>query len=200
MWKFGRTWFHNHHEEFESCIEQHLGQVQTWLDQEKFDKARNDYKMGDDSMVEALRKPERLISWIALHGELAEKVMQLYTITAAALQDESFDFHPLLPDDDTDIADRVEALADWCKGFLAGFAYASVGGNRASSALSEDSSEILKDFAAIAQAGLEEREDEEESESSFMELVEYLRFATLNLFMDNLEQAGEKAADSAPIH
>ena len=53
---------------------------------------------------------------------------------------------------------------------------------------------------AIAQAGLEEREDEEESESSFMELVEYLRFATLNLFMDNLEQAGEKAADSAPIH
>ena len=136
---------------------------------------------------------------LALHGELAEKVMHLYTITAAALQDESFDFHPLLPDDDTDIADRVEALADWCKGFLAGFAYASVGGNRAS-ALSEDSSEILKDFAAIAQAGLEEREDEEESESSFMELVEYLRFATLNLFMDNLEQAGEKAADSAPIH
>ena len=49
---------------------------------------------------------------LALHGELAEKVMQLYTITAAALQDESFDFHPLLPDDDTDIADRVEALAD----------------------------------------------------------------------------------------
>jgi uncharacterized protein YgfB (UPF0149 family) len=137
---------------------------------------------------------------LTLHGELAEKVMQLYTITAATLQDETFDFYPLLPDDDTDIAARVEALADWCRGFLAGFAHPGAGGNRASSSLSEDSSEILKDFAAIAQVGLEEQEDEEESESSFMELVEYLRFATLNLFMENVEQAGGRATDPASIH
>jgi yecA family protein len=134
---------------------------------------------------------------LAPHGELAGRVMQLYTATAAALQDETFDFHPLLPADDSAIADRVEALAEWCKGFLAGFAHARGG---APPALSDDSSEILEDFAAIAQAGLEERDEEEESESSYMELVEYLRFATLNLFMDNALPESGTAASPPPIH
>ena len=133
------------------------------------------------------------------HGELAGRVMQLYTATAAALLDESFDFHPLLPADDSDIADRVEALADWCKGFLAGFAHARAGGGEPP-ALSADSSEILEDFAAIAQAGIEDRDDEEESENSYMELVEYLRFATLNLFMDNALPDSGTPANPQPIH
>ncbi|HDY81761.1 MAG TPA: hypothetical protein ENH48_02245, partial [Halieaceae bacterium] len=54
--------------------------------------------------------------------------------------------------------------------------------------LSEDSSDILKDFAAIAQAAVDEDEtedeDEDEAEDSYMELVEYLRFAVLNVYMD----------------
>ena len=154
----------------------------------------------------ASREPEYSLDGLAgaldlsVHGDLAEQVMQLYVSTIEALQDESFDFHPLLPDDDGDIADRVEALADWCRGFLAGFAHASVGDDRSAPALSEDSSEILKDFAAIAQAGLEEEDDEEDSEASYVELVEYLRFATLNLFMDNSEGTGGAATDQSPIH
>ena len=103
-------------------------------------------------------------------------------------------------DDDGDIADRVEALADWCRGFLAGFAHASVGDDRSAPALSEDSSEILKDFAAIAQAGLDDSEDREEEEGSYMELVEYLRFAALNLYMDNVEGADDASNNPAPVH
>jgi uncharacterized protein YgfB (UPF0149 family) len=137
---------------------------------------------------------------LSLHGELAELVMRLYTTTADAFQDEAFDFHPLLPEDDADIADRVEALADWCKGFLAGFAHASVGEDRSTPRLSEDSNEILKDFAAIARAGLDDSEDSEEEEGSYMELVEYLRFAALNLYMDNVEGAGDGSSRPAPIH
>jgi uncharacterized protein YgfB (UPF0149 family) len=134
------------------------------------------------------------------HGELAGRVMQLYTAAAAALLDETFDFHPLLPAEDSDIEDRVEALADWCKGFLAGFAHARAGSGKAFPALSDDSNEILEDFAAIAQSGLEDRDDEEESESSYMELVEYLRFATLNLFMDNAVPDNGTPADPPPVH
>ena len=40
---------------------------------------------------------------LVVHGELAGQVLRLYRVTAAALEDEEFDFHPLLPDDDTDI-------------------------------------------------------------------------------------------------
>ena len=130
--------------------------------------------------LEALAQARDLV----LHGELAEQVMQLYAVTGAAMQDEEFDFHPLLPDDETDIADRTEALADWCKGFLAGFAHASVGEDKSAPTLSEDSSDILRDFAAMAEAGVDQEDDEEEAEGSYMELVEYLRFATLNVYMD----------------
>jgi uncharacterized protein YgfB (UPF0149 family) len=137
---------------------------------------------------------------LVVHGELAERVMQLYTVTAAALQDETFDFHLLLPDDDTDMAVRVEALADWCKSFLAGFAHAGVGGDGTPPVLSADSSEILEDIAAIAQAGLEEQDDEEDAERSFMELVEYLRFATLNVYLENTEGAGEQTPNPASLH
>ncbi|MEM8548143.1 MAG: UPF0149 family protein [Pseudomonadota bacterium] len=122
-----------------------------------------------------------------VHGELAEQVMALHTTTAAALADEEFEFHLLLPDDEVEIAQRTEAMAHWCKGFLAGFALAaaSAGDSEAPAAMSTESSEILRDIAAIAEAGVDEQADEEESEESYVELVEYLRFAVLNLALDN---------------
>lgn len=122
---------------------------------------------------------------LVLHGELAGRVLELYAVTAAALQDEEFSFHLLLPEDDEDIAVRTEAMAAWCKGFLAGFAQVSAVPERAGSALSQDSSEILKDVAVIAQAGVDDDEDEEDSEESYMELVEYLRMAVMNVYMEH---------------
>ena len=128
-----------------------------------------------------------------LHGELAEQVMGLYAVTAAALTDEEFDFHLLLPDDEVDIQQRTDAMAQWCKGFLAGFALvaASEEEGQAPAAMSADSAEILKDIAAIAEASVDEEAEEEESEQSYFELVEYLRFAVLNVFLDNADSAGE---------
>jgi len=137
---------------------------------------------------------------LSVHGELAEQVMQLYTVTAAALLDDEFDFYPLLPDDEVDIAERTGEMAAWCKGFLAGFAHVSVGAEKSPPALSEDSGEILKDFAKISQAIIDDQDSEEELENSYMELVEYLRFAALNVFMD-LVSDDPVATDTPPsIH
>jgi uncharacterized protein len=119
-----------------------------------------------------------------LHGELAAQIMQLYTVSAASLLDEEFDFHPLLPEDEVNIVQRVGALAGWCQGFLAGYAQVSAGGDQPPAPLPEDSSEILKDFAAIAEAEVDEEEQEEEAENNYAELVEYVRFAALNVYMD----------------
>ncbi|MFT4823507.1 MAG: yecA family protein [Halioglobus sp.] len=144
---------------------------------------------------------------LELRGELAGQVMQLYTISAAALEDEEFDFHPLLPDDESDIETRALALAGWCQGFLSGFALVSAGASSASeNAVSRDSAEVLKDFAAIAQAetDTEDREDEEASEENYFELVEYLRFATLNVYLDSrsdIDPDGVEApAGKRPLH
>lgn len=131
---------------------------------------------------------------IELHGELAGQVLQLYAVTAASLQDDEFDFYPLLPDDESEIAERTSAMAGWCQGFLAGYAQVSADAGRAPAALPEDSNEILSDFAAIAEAEAGEVEDEEEAENSYAELVEYLRFAAINVFMDT----GLPADDATP--
>lgn len=123
---------------------------------------------------------------VTLHGELAEIVQKLYTVTAAALLDDAFDFHPLLPDDDAELEVRTEALADWSRGFLAGYAQGKVTTGSMESKVASDSAEALKDLAVIAQAGIDEDATEEESEQSYSEILEYLRVAALNVFLDSL--------------
>jgi yecA family protein len=121
-----------------------------------------------------------------VHGELASQAMQLYTVTSAALLNEEFDFHPLLPDDETDIAERASALASWCSGFLGGMAQGVATGPESAAKPSKECRGILKDIEAFSQAGEDDEEaDEEESEESYFEIAEYLRFAVLNIHMDN---------------
>ncbi|MEM1114093.1 MAG: UPF0149 family protein [Pseudomonadota bacterium] len=122
-----------------------------------------------------------------LFGELAGQVMDLYRIIANQLEDEDFDFYPLLPDDEVEIATRTTAMAGWCQSFLAGFAERSGGRG----GLPEDSGEVLGDFAAIAEAVVDDddSEDDNELEASYLELVEYLRFAALNVYLDSRVEA-----------
>jgi yecA family protein len=122
---------------------------------------------------------------LELHGELASRIMQLYTVTEAALQDEEFTFYPLLPDEEEEIALRTAALASWCDGFLAGFTYVIAAQEKNGGALSPEAGEVLRDIAAMAQAEPAEDESEDEIEDSYIELVEYLRVAVVNVFMDN---------------
>ena len=129
---------------------------------------------------------------LSLHGELAGQLLQLHRVSSAALEDEEFEFHPLLPEDDAEIVVRTLELGRWCSGFLAGYAQVSQGQP------GPDSSEILKDFAAIAEAAVDEEADAEESEASYAELVEYLRFACLNVYLDS--RAGSSQARGGQRH
>ncbi len=119
-----------------------------------------------------------------VHGELAERLMQLYMVTALSLQDDEFDFFPLLPDDSCELDQRTAALAAWCRGFIAGYARAVASAGRQRESVAADSSEILRDLAVIAQADVDPEADREESETSYAELVEYIRIAALNAYLD----------------
>jgi hypothetical protein len=140
---------------------------------------------GLDALVQALN--------LDFHGELAVRIMQLYTVTASALQDEEFSFHPLLPDDEDEIVSRTAALASWCEGFLAGFAYRLAGEETPAGSLSEEAAEVLRDIAAMAQAEAGSDENEDDAEDSFSELVEYLRVAVVNIFLDSSAAVSERA-------
>ena len=120
---------------------------------------------------------------IDIRGELAESSLQLIAASERAMADEDFEFHLFLPDDDTEIELRVQALADWCRGFIAAYALALAEPEGAS--LGEEVAEILKDITAIAELGFDDEGNEAEAEHSYFEITEYLRFATRNLYLDN---------------
>jgi uncharacterized protein YgfB (UPF0149 family) len=131
-----------------------------------------------------------------VHGELADGLQAIYVGTAAAAASDELDFHPLLPGDETELSQRAQALADWCRGFLAGYAQARVSAGTTSGGVAADSAEVLKDFAAIAQAEARD-EDPEEGEEAYAELVEYLRVATMNVIADGQQARADASADTA---
>ena len=113
----------------------------------------------------------------------------LHQNTLEQLNDALTEFHLLLPDDDDDLTLRVEALANWCQGFVYGLA---AGGLKEDTEIPEDSQEIIRDMIEISRAGLEQLEDEEEdgdgedavdsdeeNERAYMEIMEYVRTGIL---------------------
>src|SRR3989344_1423174 len=67
---------------------------------------------------------------------------ELLAQTRAMLADTEFWFVPLLPDETGPLAQQLEGLTAWCRGFLLGF---SAGGNRELRTLSPEAQEFLAD-------------------------------------------------------
>lgn len=103
---------------------------------------------------------------------------QLFAKTKSDLNDSCFAFSPLLPDDGRSIEKRIEALGEWCQGFMLGL---SLGGLQQTEQLSSEAQEVLRDLAEMSQAGSYQLDGGEEDERSYMELVEYLRTGVLLL-------------------
>lgn len=92
------------------------------------------------------------------------------------------EFLPLLPDDDQSLDDRVQALANWCSGFLYGL---GTGESLDIDRLSEEARELINDFTEISRAGLDgSGEGSEENERAYMELVEYVRVGAQLIYFE----------------
>ena len=112
---------------------------------------------------------------------------ELYAVTVSQLDDEQLGFYLLLPDDDTGLQERVIALAEWCRGFLSGL---GLGGARLDAVLNDDASEIIADFARIAQTELPDDDSGEQDEQDYMQLTEYVRIGALTVAQSCQSAAG----------
>ena len=113
--------------------------------------------------------------------------------THALLAGGSLEFAPLLPDDETGLADRTDALGEWCQGFLFGLGLA--GTRIKPEEMSEETNEVLKDLGQIAQAGFEGDEDE----TAYAEVVEYVRVG-VQLLYEELRAPADVAPSSDTVH
>jgi uncharacterized protein YgfB (UPF0149 family) len=112
---------------------------------------------------------------------------QLELTTWAALNGSAMDFVPLLPDDSSALAIRVEALAHWCQGFLYGVSLCGLTQTSRTSAMgAAHFDELVKDLAEISRAGLAADDDEAAADFAYVELVEFIR-AGVQLVFEELE-------------
>lgn len=124
--------------------------------------------------------------WLGLEDEAAKGAFNafeaFYQETLSDLQDISFLFKPLLPDDELPLSERLVAVSEWCKNYLSGLGE----GMGAEFEVSEDGKEALQDISAIGQISteFEAESDEEEGERDYLELVEYIRIAVQLIFTD----------------
>lgn len=86
------------------------------------------------------------------------------------LEDTEFEFEPLLGE--APIAERVERLAAWSRGYLLGLA---AGGLSDPTQLPGDAGEFLVDAVRIGEAEMDEDEDAERQERDIAEIIEYVR-------------------------
>ena len=124
------------------------------------------------------------------------ELVVLYDMALEQLTAPDFGFQLLLPEDDMELAGRTESLGAWCSGFLSGF---GLGFDHTKQKLSSEITDSMEDLASIAQASFDADDDEQKddsAETSYMELVEYVRlaammvFAEFNLLADGAQQKG----------
>jgi yecA family protein len=129
----------------------------------------------------------------AFDNEIIASLWQLQLQTLEDLQASELIFTPLLPDDDAALNARVQALADWCQGFLVGFGTA-VRPNDAR--LHEESvKETLQDVVHVANVDPTAQENDDGDEGAYAELFEFVRMAAIHLF-EEMAPAEEPHGDA----
>ncbi len=112
-----------------------------------------------------------------LAKEATHILQQLQQQTWSDLNNEDFDFKLLLPDDDSALEERAEALALWCQGFI-------IAWNKSNNNEQDivEVQEILDDLLAISQTDYLHLEENEEHERALMELSEFIKTGVLLIF------------------
>lgn len=105
----------------------------------------------------------------AVSPSLRSQLGSLYEQTAQQLLGIEFDFVPMLPV--ATLAEQVEALADWCRGFVLAMEAAGIDAAK----LPGEAGEFMRDAHEIAEAEIDDDEAEEAQEREYAEIVEYLR-------------------------
>ena len=93
-----------------------------------------------------------------------------------ALSEDELDYLPMLPDDEHALADRVQALSDWCGGVVLGFGLVS-------GHIRPDEKELSENLQDVASVEFDESDNDEEGEESYLELYEFVRLIPVSLSM-----------------
>lgn len=110
-------------------------------------------------------------------GDCFADLEALFTITWRQLAERQSRFMPLLPDEGRPAAERADALAHWCEGFLHGLVSGPHPGTLRAQLATEPLSDIIRDMLEMTRATVDDANDDDANEEAYVELVEYIRVA-----------------------
>ncbi len=132
-----------------------------------------------------------------LLSAIAESFKPFFISTAAALADNSLNFYPLLPDDESESI-RLAAIAQWAQGFLMGLSLAGV---KDFSAYAGEVNEFVEAMASITAVGDYELAGDDSDEEAIIEFIEFIRIGVLLLNEEmNPVRVPIDIPDSSSIH
>lgn len=113
----------------------------------------------------------------------------LFAWTVQGLESDDLAFDLLLPDAESNIDKRAEAMAAWARGFLSGLGLVGVQDELSDS---EEIGEVLNDFSEISRSFATDDTDNSEQEDSFAEIQEYMRMSVLIVFNELSQRTSER--------
>lgn len=145
--------------------------------------------------------------WLALYltaekaSVLPQEVLAVlgtvFEATTTQIDNPEFSFKLLLPSDESMLDIRVEAISNWCQGFLMGL---GLGGVTDIANLPGDLPELVQDFIKISRADALSLDDTEESENAYAEIMEYVRVGAM-MFREEMKTLNTPARDkNQPLH
>ena len=111
-------------------------------------------------------------------------ILTLYDTTLSDLSSDDYSLQLFLPDDDTEITARTQALAQWTQGFLVGFGAAGIDPK---ALFSSDNADALRDLAQITQVASVDSDllnQDDSQEADYFELTEYVRIVALTFYAE----------------
>lgn len=116
----------------------------------------------------------------AVNQELKGFIDELIQETARQLADEEYGFHLMLPADDDDLTDRLDAMVEWSQAFLVGFAIQQTD----LSLVSADVRDAVEQLTEITRIDIHTHGDssDSENEEAYYLVLEHIRLMVLTCF------------------
>jgi uncharacterized protein len=105
------------------------------------------------------------------------QLLLLKQYTLQQLNSVNDEFMPLLPNDDSPLSQRVQALGGWCEGFLFGIGLTGIN----TKSLPNEVKDFLDDVISVSRVAPIEN-NSETYEGDYMEIVEYLKIGVITLY------------------
>lgn len=146
-------------------------------------------------LICASRREDRIVTETSMIASAVDKedtpsvnidvLLNLYAITCKQLESMELNLELLLPDDDYDAGIRLQALCEWCHGYLIGLNLTNRDlGQRLSLGLSEEVKGAMQRISELANSEFYSNERNDSNEWDLLEVTEFVRVAVLMIYTE----------------